>query len=125
MPKFIFTVAFVILYGSFAAAQTIERTQAANISSKPVTVLSTPKVDYTNAARRKGVEGVVKLLVVFKSDGTIGEIRDVSAKKKKLEKYGLTAQAIEASKKINFVTATADGQPVNVSKIVEYGFDLY
>lgn len=126
MPRIVFIIAFLILFSSFGFSQTIEQTQTADFSSKPIAILSTPKANYTDIARRKGVEGRVKLLVVFKADGSIGEITDITKKKrKKLEKYGLTAQAIEAAKKIRFSPAMQNGVPIDVAKVVEYGFDLY
>jgi outer membrane biosynthesis protein TonB len=126
MTRTIFIAGFLFLSGFAAFAQTIEQTQAANSSSKPLAILTQPRPNYTDIARRKDVDGVVKLRVVFQADGDIGEIIDVTTKKrKKLEKYGLIARAIEAAKKIKFTPAMENGQPKTVVKLVEYHFNVY
>jgi len=38
---------------------------------------------------------------------------------------GLTEQAIAAARQIKFVPATRDGQPITVTKIIEYNFSIY
>jgi TonB family protein len=67
------------------------------------------------------IQGVVKLLVVVREDGRIGEIRIV----KRLP-CGLTAAAIEAVKKWKVKPATGpDGKPAAVQQMVEVRFNLY
>ncbi len=91
-------------------------------------IISNPRANYTDRARQKNVSGRVLLRVTFQSNGEIGEVVYISesSKKKKLTKYGLVEQAIVAAKKIKFKPATDDkGNPITVTKNVEYSFTIY
>ena len=93
---------------------------------KGVKFLSKPAPMYTEEARKKKVSGSVQLRINFKANGEIGEVLYVkeSSKNKKLTRYGLVAQAIEAAKKIKFEPVLLNGQPTSASAIVEYFFTL-
>ncbi len=111
----------LVLFGIGVAAQTpsAQAEQSLSISSKPQAV-------YTSKARKNKFQGAAQLRVTFLENGEIGEIVDVTEKKReKMLKYGLTEQAIEAAKKIKFTPAIKYGQPVTVAKIVKYAFTLY
>lgn len=106
-----------------AIAQTQKSEQQ---TESKLVILSRPQAIYNYKARRKGIEGIIKLRVTFNSGGEIGDIIDVTEKDKgKFEKYGLTEQDVIAAKKIKFKPATRDGAPITVTKIVEYLFTLY
>ena len=85
-----------------------------------VLILSTPRANYTDAARQNETSGAVRLRVTFLPSGEIGAVTPVSALP-----GGLTEQAIAAAKQIKFEPATRDGVPISVTKIVEYTFTLY
>jgi hypothetical protein len=93
---------------------------------REMTLLKSPKAGYTDVARRKDLNGTVRLRILFQADGTIGEIVDITTKKReKLIKYGLTAKAIEAAKTIAFQPAIRSGIPVSIVRVVEYVFSTY
>jgi len=104
-----------------------ETTKAQIEEGQNVKILSKPGAGYTDKARQRKVSGRVRLKVTFKADGEIGEVVYIgeSSKKKKLTRDGLVAQAIEAARKIKFEPAIKDGQPITVTKLVEYSFTLY
>lgn len=86
------------------------------IYSRSLIVLRKPKAAYS----RKSVEGIVRLRVTFLPDGTLGQITLLRSLHKDLDK-----SAFDAAKKIKFLPAEIDGKPVEVSRIFEYGFDIY
>lgn len=122
MFKQFFILILICLSSILALAQT--RTQDA---AEPLKLSSKPQAIYTNKARKKNVEGTVRLRVTFLRSGEIGAVTYISetSKKMKLTKYGLVEQAIEAAKQIKFEPAKRNGQPISVTKIVEYTFTLY
>ncbi len=83
-------------------------------------ILSKPSPQYTNEARQNATEGVVRLRVVFTASGQIGSVIPANDLPN-----GLTEQAIAAARQIKFVPATRDGQPITVTKIIEYNFSIY
>jgi TonB family protein len=91
-----------------------------NKYSRPMITLRKSPASYTDRGRENGVRGTVRLKVVFRADGQIGEITV-------LQKLagGLTEEAINAARKIKFVPAEIDGKPVDVAKVVEYTFTIY
>ncbi len=96
-------------------------------TTEPIKLSSKPPAIYTLKARKNKVEGTVRLRVSFLASGEIGDVTYVSetSQKKKLTKYGLVEQAIEAAKQIKFEPARRNGQPVSVVKTVEYSFILF
>ena len=112
-------ICFSIIYAP-AQAQLQDAAESLRISSKP-------QAAYTVKAREKKVEGTIRLRVTFLASGEIGDVIFVSesSKKKKLIKYGLLEQAIEAAKQIKFEPARKNGQPITVVKLVEYQFTIY
>lgn len=89
------------------------------VTTKP-RLLSKPEPTYTQLARNQQVVGTVVLKCVFASDGNVRHILVVQALP-----GGLTERAIAAAKKIKFVPATLNGQPVSMWMQLEYNFNLY
>ena len=87
---------------------------------EPPQISKRPNVSYTEEARKEQVQGEVVLRVTFKADGTIGPIVVI----KELP-FGLTGQAIEAAKKIEFKPATRNGVPTAVTRNIVYTFHIY
>jgi TonB family protein len=83
-------------------------------------VLTKPEPQYTEEARRAGVEGTVVLRAVFSSDGKIKNFFVVSWRP-----YGLTTRALQAAKRMRFTPASIDGQPVSQYIQIEYNFNLF
>lgn len=83
-------------------------------------ILFKPEPTYTREAKENKLKGIVRLLVEFRSDGTIGDINVL-----RRQPYGLTDEAIEAAKEIQFKPAMRYGEAVTVNKEVEYNFSIY
>lgn len=92
---------------------------AANKQTSDLKILTKPRADYTNLARYYGIQGAVKLSLIFFPDGTI-EVIILSSKLP----FGLTNSVIKAAKSIRFQPAIRDGEPYAVTKLVEYQFSL-
>ncbi len=83
-------------------------------------ILAKPKPSYIDLARVYEISGVVRLRVTFLKSGQIGEVIPV----KKLP-FGLTGMAIKAARGIRFEPAYMNGEPVSLTKLVEYTFTIY
>jgi TonB family protein len=126
MPKILLLIGLFLTFNFYCSAQQT----IAQDNNKPLEVKITnlARANYTDEARRRGVEGWVRLRVTFLANGEIGDVVYVkeSSKKKKLTKRGLVAEAMKAAKKIKFTPATDEnGNPVTVTKEVEYIFTIY
>lgn len=118
-------ILFLIIFSSFAvSAQT--QTPETKQTETGIVFLSRPRADYSDKARSRGFSAQVVLRVTFLANGEIGDIADETTKKKeKIAKYGLLDEAVKAAKKIKFVPATVNGQPVTVSKLIAYNFTTF
>jgi TonB family protein len=114
-----------VVNAGFATATSAPRSSSAVprspevVSEKPVEVLSKPRPDYTDEARRMRVEGDVLLRVLFTSSGSarvLDVIRGLG--------YGLDENAIRAAEQIRFKPAQHGGQPVDSTVIVHIAFQL-
>lgn len=95
-------------------------TSAEEFSGDPLKILSKPTPQYTDEARKNNVTGTIKLRVTFLASGAIG---DISAENTLPD--GLTENAIEAARGIKFKPATRNGEPLTVTKLVEYSFSSF
>jgi TonB family protein len=86
---------------------------------QPVNVLSSPAPSYTRRARRNGTQGVVRLSVVFGADGKAKVEEVVSGLPD-----GLTEEATEAVRSIEFTPATLSGKAVSTHGVVDCIFGL-
>ncbi|MBA3322170.1 MAG: TonB family protein [Pyrinomonadaceae bacterium] len=89
-------------------------------NSQRATITGRPEPQYTERARKAGVEGEVVLRLVLASDGTVKHILVVQSLS-----HGLTEMAVAAAHKIKFTPATKDGRPVSQYATVIYNFNLY
>jgi TonB family protein len=89
-------------------------------NSSPLVIRFKPVATYTDAARRDQISGQVRLRAVFGADGTVSNIETVSTLPD-----GLTEEAVSAAKRIEFNPATINGEPISVTRTVEYNFNLY
>jgi len=83
-------------------------------------ILYKPEPLYTFNARRNNVTGTVRLRMVLAADGTVQNIMPLATLPE-----GLTEQAIEAARDIEFKPASKDGRPVSQYVTVEYNFNIY
>lgn len=107
-----------------ARFETVVKTDADDISStvytRMLTILRKDKAVYTDDARERGVRGSVHGRVLFRADGTIGEvIMDPSMDE------GLARKCAEAARRIKFLPAEVDGKPVDEWRPLTYTFDIY
>ena len=92
-----------VFISAFLYGQSADAVSVNDQVSEPVKISFMPQAVYTAKARKEGVEGSVILKILFLANGEIGEITDVTKKKRaEMIKYGLSARAIEAAKKIKF-----------------------
>lgn len=80
----------------------------------PPRLMREVKADYTEDARRKGIEGEVVLEIVITRTGSVGDVKVL----RRLDS-GLDQRAIQAVRQWQFAPATRQGAPVDV--IVEVG----
>jgi TonB family protein len=85
-----------------------------------VKILRRDEPEYTEEARQNKVAGTIVLRAVFAFDGKVRAIRVVSGLP-----YGLSLRAVEAARKIRFIPATLNGQPISQYIQIEYNFNLY
>jgi protein TonB len=85
----------------------------------PPSLLREIKPDYTEDARRRGIEGDVMLEIVVRRDGSVGDIRLV----RRLD-GGLDQRAIDAVRQWRFSPARRSGTPVDVVVEVAVEFKL-
>ena len=79
-----------------------------------------PEPSYTETARKNAVTGTVILKCVFRSNGSVTDIRLITGLP-----YGLSERAIDAARKIKFIPAIKDGKFVSMWMQLEYNFNLY
>ncbi len=110
----IISIAFIQSGGVLVFAQNSNNSQAQNeriYESKEVDrraeVTKMPEVVYTEEARRNRVEGTVRLSVILRASGEVGDIVVLRSLP-----HGLNEEAIRAAKKIKFRPAIKDGRPV-------------
>jgi TonB family protein len=83
-------------------------------------ILSRPAPIYPRGARPTGAMGVIVLRAIFTSDGKVRNIRVVNGLPN-----GITLSAIRAARRIKFIPAALNGNPVSQRVQIEYNFQLY
>ena len=81
--------------------------------------LNQPRPSYTEEARKGGVEGVVRMLVLIDEQGYVKMIRVPRGLPK-----GLTYQAVDSARQLRFKPATMDGKPIVSATRLEIEFRL-
>ena len=89
-----------------------------NVDKKALLIMR-PQPNYTENARKNGIEGQVILKAVFSSDGSVRNIQTASGLPN-----GLTERAIDAAQKIKFIPAIKNGKFVSMWMQLEYHFSL-
>ncbi len=83
-------------------------------------IISKPRANYTEEARKNQISGTVRVRVTFSASGQVTGVTAIGGLP-----YGLTEQAIAAARQIKFTPEKHGGQAVSVSKTIEYNFNLY
>jgi len=86
---------------------------------EPPSLLKEVKPDYSEEARRRGVEGDVVMEIVVRRDGSVGDVRVLRGLG-----AGLNEKAIEAVRQWRFSPARRHGAPVDVIVTVSVEFKL-
>lgn len=89
------------------------------VSVKP-RILSKPEPQYSEEARRKQTRGTVRLRAILAANGQVVGISVLAGLPN-----GLTEEAIIAARRIRFLPALKDGQPVSTFVQLEYNFDVF
>lgn len=101
-----------------AAAPKPKQTDA-QAAMTEVVILDKPKPQYTEEARKLGIEGDVLVQVVFPASGPVQVIRVTKGLG-----HGLDEQAIKAAQQIRFKPALQDGKPVDFPATVHIEFQI-
>ncbi|HYO64325.1 MAG TPA: TonB family protein [Pyrinomonadaceae bacterium] len=88
--------------------------------TKKVVFRHKPEPGYVEEARKKGVEGIVRLRALLRADGSVGHIFVLRHMPE-----GLTDRAISAARLLSFEPAEKDGRPVSQWVILEYHFNIH
>jgi hypothetical protein len=110
MKKFLLSIFFTLLFSFFVFSQ---HSKSLFITERPVPQLTEKQLEFGNIH----VQGTVTVRVEFLADGHLGKIFPITTLP-----YGLTDNAVEAAKKINFEPEIKDGQRVNIFKQLQYFF---
>lgn len=86
---------------------------------RPPVPISTPAAEFSEEARRRGIQGVCLISLIVDAQGVPHHLQIVRS-----IGYGLDAQALEAVKAYRFKPAMKDGHPVPVMMSVEVNFRL-
>jgi TonB family protein len=76
---------------------------------EPPRLITEVKPDYTDEARRRGLEGEVVMEIVVRRDGTVGDVRVLKGLGS-----GLNERAVQAIRQWRFAPARLRGTPVDV-----------
>jgi TonB family protein len=86
---------------------------------QPVEILAKPKPQYSEEARKLGLEGEVLVQVVFPATGPVQVVRVIKGLG-----HGLDEAAIHAAEQIRFKPAQQDGKPVDYPATVHIVFQI-
>jgi protein TonB len=104
---------------SIAAAGARPSQNAPATILSPADILSKPRPDYTDEARRFKIEGEVLLEVLFGASGEARVLRTIRGLG-----HGLDENAVSAARKIHFRPAQRDGEAVDSTAMVHIVFQL-
>jgi protein TonB len=104
---------------TIAAGNAPARKAAGPAAFQPVEILSKPRPQYTDEARRKQIEGEVLLEILFGAAGEARVVRVVRGLG-----YGLDETAIAAAREIRFKPAQREGAAVDSAAVVHIVFQL-
>jgi TonB family protein len=79
-----------------------------------------PTPPYTEAARRKGITGIVVLRTVLNSNGKVTNVAPLLRLP-----HGLTETAVRAARGIKFLPAEKDGRRVSQYATIQFNFNIY
>ncbi len=111
-------VLLVVSVGLTAAAGAQETLRQGQDTTAPVPVYRTqPK--YTSSALRARIQGIVRVMVEIRTDGTVADAQVVQSLDKT---HGLDEEALKAAKAWRFRPAIKDGKPIPFKVVIELEF---
>ena len=110
------TLALLSIIGCLAAAPAFAEEEATTKFDRPPMPLKTPPPNYPDSM--KGTGGMVSLVVIINSDGTVAEARVT-----KSSDVAFEAPSLEAISKWKFKPAEVNGQPVKCKITVPLRFN--
>lgn len=96
-----------------------ERVYRGTEVSKPPVILLKPEPPFGERARQHHTHGTVLIRAVLKSTGEVQVLYVLKGLKN-----GLTENALDAAKKIQFRASLVDGKPVSQIILLQYNFNL-
>ena len=111
---------FVFIDGAFRWLSLFQSPQSSSIGKAPPKLIYHPQPEYSEKARKQGIEGKVVVSLVVDIYGTPGQVRVFQSLNKELDE-----KAVEAVRNWKFEPAMKDGQPVAVHVNVEVNFKLH
>ena len=87
---------------------------------RPPRAIYTPEPDFSERARKKQIQGTVKISGYVGTDGKFHNAKVLQSVEK-----GLDDNALAVVQRWKFTPCTRDGQPVNCSTAVEISYNLY
>ena len=103
----------------YAAQDPHKTTGSGTPSTTPVEIVFKPKPEYTAEGRKQGIDGEVRLEVLFGANGQVRVLRVLEGLG-----YGLDEQAVKTAQQIKFKPALHEGQPVDSTAVVHIIFQL-
>ena len=107
-------------YDYFAKDRTMAGSKAPTDDVRPLKITKKSPASYTSRARSAGVQGTIRMAVLFGANGRVKYallLRGLG--------YGLDEAAAQAARSIEFIPQTVAGKPVSVVKMVEYTFSIF
>lgn len=118
----------VIVVCLMTASVGFAQNDTASKADSPLRVLTRPRPEFPEEAKKIAPNFSVVMLVEFREDNTIGEVVCVvedNDMRKKLADTGVITSLTEAAKKITFEAQVKDGEAITVKKRIEYSFAVY
>jgi hypothetical protein len=103
-----------------ASVKRITNPPADDPTHKKLTLLIKPRAAYTDRARQRDTEGSAILKTTFSEKGFVPNLTVMRALPN-----GLLRQCVMAALRIKFLPPEDDGVPRAVTKLIEYGFNIY
>lgn len=86
----------------------------------PLKILSLRRAEFSSKGRDKGVNGSIRVAILFGANGKVEHVLFL-----KTLGYGLENQVLKAIRAIKFEPQKKDGQPVPAVKLLEYSFSIF
>ena len=90
------------------------------IYSRRMIIVHKVAASYNERARSDGVQGVIRVRILFRGNGNIGKVTIIKGLPS-----GLNEQVVDAVRRIKFLPAEVNGVPADAERTLEYTFAIY